>query len=168
MQKIDMSSSRKSAVVLNMDRIVEKDFTLEHQSSTNNMSLKPQVNIDDLSIALTDIPEKDADDNKSLSLNEIEEETDACSASAALSESANSSSNFSFTNESTGENADSYPALYAPEKQREYEEEKIAAVEKEKYGAMYPFVRIWSGIKGGAVKVMGTVTDYFDKMCGTK
>lgn len=171
-----MQTKTNVAIVINLKELVEKElFSFGKKSSTNDMSLatnKKQTNndLDDLSLALTDIPEF-ADDDKSLTLEQLNEDDDQSTAaySSAFSESANSSANFSFTNESCA-NADSYPALYAPEKQEEYEQIKVAEERKEKYGMFYPIAGLIEILYSGGKKVYYSVSSYaksvdIDKMC---
>jgi len=162
-----MQTKTNAAIVINLKELVEKDmFSFGKMSSTNDMTLatdeKQTNNLDDLSLALTDIPEA-ADDDKSLTLELLngDDEQSTAADSSAFSESANSSANFSFTNESCA-NADSYPALYAPEMQKEYEQMKVDEERKEKYGMFYPIAGLIEILYSGGKKVYYSVSD---KIC---
>ena len=170
-----MQTKTNAAIVINLKELVEKDLFSFGKKSSTNMSLatdKKQTknDLDDLSLALTDIPEF-ADDDKSLTLEQLNEDDEQSTAadSSAFSESANSSANFSFTNE-TCANADSYPALYAPEKQQEYEQMKVAEERKEKYGMFHHIAGLIEVIYSGGKKVYCSMSSYaksvdIDKMC---
>ena len=164
---------QNTAVVLNMDQIYEK----RSSSSSNSVSIStdkpPKVsNIDDLSLALTDVPEEHHDDNISLTLDDVNKPNAGFlndADSAAFSESANSSANFSFMNESIGPNYTdaSYPALYAPEKQREYEENKELEERKNKYGMFHHFAPMLDFVSIGVNKVYDSFTTIIlDGICG--
>lgn len=168
----EMQTAKPLAIVLNLEEFIEKKaFSGEGSFSTNNMSLATDKRqVDDLSLVLTDLSGTNEDD-KSLMLEHLEEDGEESTAadSAAFSESANSSANFSFTNESCA-NTDSYPALYAPEQQQEYEAMKAIQERKEKYGILHPFAGFIQVFYNGGMKINNSVSSFaksvhIDKWC---
>jgi hypothetical protein len=168
-------ATKASAIVLNLEEFIEKQSLAKGKYfSTNKMSLATNTrqgdNLDDLSLALIDITDTN-EDEQSLKLERLQGDGEESTAadSAAFSESANSSANFSFTNESC-ENVDSYPSLYAPEKQQEYEAMKVIQERKERYGVLHPFAGFIELFYTGGKKIYNSVSSYtkrvdFDKFC---
>ncbi len=160
-------------VVLNMDRLQQKNSGVGAQPSFSTD--KPKVgNVDDMSLSMVSENYAYGDGEKSLNLDALKESEsipEADADSQAFSESANSSAHFSFSNESTSPNADNYPALYAPEKQKEYEEMKALELKKEKYGVFHPLAPVLDFVTNGASKIYGSISAYLqkievDKLCG--
>ena len=169
--KMQSNNTSDEKVVLNIEQVQEKEPRSVGGSKSFATHMQQVGTIEDLSLTMSDDMRTDEED-KSLNLDalrEIEEkeEKEEDADSAAFSESANSSANFSFTNDSkAGDEA--YPALYAPEKQKEYEEEKM---KKEKYGMFYSLAPVLDMVSNGLSKVYGSISAYvskmdIDKLCG--
>lgn len=146
--KIAMQVHKPSTVVLNLDEMEEKNslFQKKAKSSASFATDKKQFDSkDELSLALTDIPEgldQITEEDASLNLDD--------SSSAGCSESAASSMHFSFMDDSSAaKDADNYPALYNPEKQLDYERKKIDDANKEKYGMFYILAPLFDYFAGG-------------------
>lgn len=145
--KIEMQVHKPSTVVLNLDEMEEKNslFQKKAKSSASFATDKKQFDSkDELSLALTDIPEGLDQITEDASLNLDDNSSVGCSESAA------SSMNFSFMDDSSAaKDADNYPALYNPEKQLDYETKKIDDANKEKYGKFYILAPLFDYFAGG-------------------
>ena len=176
--KMQTKVPNNKAVVLNMDQIHEKSsLDRSHPSGRRSFSTdKPKVStIDDLSLGMTEFQgSDDSYSHRSFNLDTLKEDESVPGGDAdstAFSESCNSSANFSFTNESTGPESDNYPALYAPEKQKEFEEMKVLQLKKERYGMFHHFAPVLDFVSVSVNKVYGSISSYmqtidYDKICG--